>query len=537
MKFSIIKNLSIKHKLISFSILILFSILSLLFFNLFTISKIENEEIKIYKNYNNNLVKLVKFTENLYILEIEIKNDILISNKNIKKDNIKISKKKKFQIIDDFLNKYENSIDIKEEEILLRKLKIKLEKYKKINVNYIKDNNKENINFLIKELKSFEELKEVINELNLLNFKKAENLNIRYENIKSKEYLFLHIFSSILIIILFFASFILIKNISKLLKNINEHLNKIEKGEIYDILIKKYENTETDNMEKTINNFLKKYKDFVHFINELTKNNLDNKLCTEKKNILGIALFNLQKSMIERKFITKENNKKEEKRIWENESLNQLGTILRNNSNNLKLLSKESLSFLVKQINANQGGMFLVDNSRKYLHQISCFAYNRKRKINKKIEIGEGLIGRCIEEKKIIYLKEIPENYLKITSGLGKSNPKNLILFPLKLDKNNVVGVLEIASFYKIEKYHIEFLERSCENIALTISSVRVNERTSELYKQSKRQEDEMASQEEELMQNLEELKATQEAATVRENELNEKLSEAHKVIKKLKNN
>ncbi len=534
MKFSIIKNLSIKYKLISFSILVLFSILSLIFLNLFTINKIESKEIEIYQNYNYNLLSLKNFIEYLYILEIEIKNNILISDKNIKKNNIEISKKKRFKIIGDLLNKYGNLIDIKEEEILFKKLKIKLEKYKKVNLNYLK--NKEDIIFFKKELKYFEELKEVINELNFFNLKKEENLNKRYENIKSISYLFSYIFSSILIIILFFSSFILIKNISKLLKNVNEHLNKVEKGQISDILIK-YENTEIANMERSINNFLKKYKDFVLFINELTKNNLDSQLSIEKKDVLGIALFKLQKSMIERKLIIEENNKKEEKRIWENASLNQLSTILRNNSNNLKKLSNESLSFLVKQINANQGGIFLVDNNKKYLDQVSCFAYDRKRKINKKIDIEEGLIGRCIEEKKVIYLKEIPENYLKITSGLGKSNPKNLILIPLKLDKNNVIGALEIASFYKIEKYHIEFLEKSCENIALTISSVRVNERTSELYKQSKRQEDEMASQEEELMQNLEELKATQEAAAVRENELNKKLDEAKGIIKKLKNN
>jgi PAS domain S-box-containing protein len=118
-----------------------------------------------------------------------------------------------------------------------------------------------------------------------------------------------------------------------------------------------------------------------------------------------------------------------------------------------------------------------------------------------------------------VYLEDIPAGYLSISSGLGGSNPKSLLIVPLKLE-DQIFGVIEIASFNKFSKHEIEFVERVTESISSTLSLAKINTRTADLLEKSQRQAEEMAAQEEEMRQNFEELQATQEESARREAEM-----------------
>ncbi len=200
-------------------------------------------------------------------------------------------------------------------------------------------------------------------------------------------------------------------------------------------------------------------------------------------------------------------------RIWTNEGLSKFGDLIRKHQNNIASLSDELISNIVNYLKAQQGGIFFFnddDPQHKYLELVGCYAYQRKKFLEKRIEPGQGMVGQCFLEGETTYLTNLPEDYVNITSGLGQANPKVLLVVPLRINKQ-VLGVIEVAGLKPMEQYQIDFVERLAESIASAISSVKTNVKTKVLLEQSQQQAEEMRAQEEEMRQNMEELQATQE--------------------------
>ena len=252
------------------------------------------------------------------------------------------------------------------------------------------------------------------------------------------------------------------------------------------------------------------------FINKLTNNELDAELHLDK------SYSSLQESLISLRNYLKNNIEEESKRktedskrSWMSEGMAKFGEILRRDVDNMEEFAFNLISNLVKYLNANQGGFFLVetnDRDERYFDMKACYAYDRRKFADKTIEWGEGIVGTCALEKQSIYMTDIPENYLTITSGLGHSNPTHLLLAPLMI-QDDVFGVVELASFNPIKSHEIELVENVAESIAITISSVKSNIRTAELLKESRQQAEVLAAQEEKNRQSMLELREIQEQA------------------------
>src|SRR5688572_3200403 len=209
----------------------------------------------------------------------------------------------------------------------------------------------------------------------------------------------------------------------------------------------------------------------------------------------------------------KANAEEDRKRNWSTSGLAQIGELLRASFTTTQDLFDNIIKFVVKYTKSNQGGLFLLNEenaNQKYLELVACYAYERKKFLNKSIDIGEGLVGQSFLEAQSIYLVEIPDDYVAITSSLGAAKPNALLVMPLKVN-GKVFGILELATFGKYEPHEIELVDKLAESIASTISTVRTNESTRILLEKTQQQTEEMRAQEEEMRQNMEELEATQE--------------------------
>ena len=283
----------------------------------------------------------------------------------------------------------------------------------------------------------------------------------------------------------------------------------------------KKSNDETGKINIALDEMILNLRGTAEFARQVGEGNLDHEIeLLSESDHLRKALIEMKEKLTDSAKLQEEKQIEEEKRSWVNEGLAKLNEILRK-QDDVAELSYLILSYIINYMNANQGGIFLrntSDENNITLDLQSFYAFNRRKYIKKVFELGEGLVGNCALEKQTIHLTEIPDNYIQITSGLGGSNPNSLLLIPMKMEEE-VLGVIEIASFTEFEKHHIEFLEQASLSIASSLNMAETNKRTSELLARTQQQAEEMAAQEEEMRQNMEELQATQEESSRRAEE------------------
>ncbi len=321
------------------------------------------------------------------------------------------------------------------------------------------------------------------------------------------------ILTSVLIIVGFLIAFFFIRSIVGPINKLKKVIYIMGQGKIPENSVKET-NDELGEMAKALNYLINGLKEKSTFATEIGQGNFisDFKPISDDDD-LGMALINMRESLKNAKEEEAKRRIEDDKRTWATHGIAKFAELLRQNNDNLEELSFSIIKNLVKYLDANQGGMFILDDDdvkEKFVELKACYAFNKKKFLKKKIYWGEGLVGTCMQEGETIFLTDVPDTYVNITSGLGDSNPRSVLIVPLKLN-DEIFGVIEIASFNQIEPYQIDFVEKIAESIASTISTVKINIRTTELLHQSQEQSEEMRAQEEEMRQNMEEMHATQE--------------------------
>jgi hypothetical protein len=237
---------------------------------------------------------------------------------------------------------------------------------------------------------------------------------------------------------------------------------------------------------------------------------------------------NLAGRLIKMKQRMQQVDEQNRKRIWQTEGVSKLSEIIRNSEQDLKELAYETTKYLSNTVKAQQAALFVYeedeDKSNSYLELRAAYAFDRKKYLDKKLNIGQGLVGQAYKEKEIIMLTEIPKNYHHIKSGLGATTPSCIIVVPMKYN-DQIQAVIEMATFKVLEQYEVDFIQKAGEYIASAIATAKNNERTRIMVEQLQSQAEEMRAQEEELRQNMEELEATQEEMRRKEKIMEEKMN------------
>lgn len=179
---------------------------------------------------------------------------------------------------------------------------------------------------------------------------------------------------------------------------------------------------------------------------------------------------------------------------------------------NVQMLAELLISKLVPMVGASCGIFYVkdVENGQYFLRRMSSYALIDEKKEHDRYYFGEGLVGQCAIERRTILLDNVPENYIKIGSGIGNGSPKNVIILPVQFE-GDVLAVLEIASFDSFSPSQLKLLEEVNNNIGITLNSISNRMRAERLLQESQSLTEELQAQSEELQLQQEELRTTNE--------------------------
>jgi signal transduction histidine kinase/CheY-like chemotaxis protein/HAMP domain-containing protein len=191
---------------------------------------------------------------------------------------------------------------------------------------------------------------------------------------------------------------------------------------------------------------------------------------------------------------------------WLKSNLASVGSMMQGHRD-LEVVAELIMEELAPLLGAQHGTFFLAEDSggETRLRLIAGYGLRADKDAPIQYRIGQSLIGQVAKSKRAIVVDEIPQGYIKISSGLGEAPPANLAVLPVMFE-DKVQGVVELASFTKFSKVQIDFLEQLTESLGVSVNAIIANARTDALLEQSQRLTAELQARSEELQARSEEL-------------------------------
>ncbi len=526
-------NISFLTRLIlSFGILVI-----VFFIGYINIYKILKENEKISDKIHQNIEPSMQFLKRLSFQALEsnqfIINDLTGHDASDISNKLKLSKiiEKEYPQLKYELNRLSKKWDASKQQKLKHILSLTDNYYSEISTILKGTNNMSEGTFsdisgysaqmqeYNKLLKSSDNIKIEIDKL----YEEQNNLLLSY-NLKNETLfknfgnsIFLSVTASLIIIIV--IALLIASTIIFPLKKINNIILKISEGELPREKTK-ISNNEIGQMYNSLNNLIRGLKEKVQFAKEIEKGNFTGHFnIGSNKDLLGSSLLAMRNSLAEASKHEEVRRKENEERSRAAQRLSEFNDLISEHNKTIEDFSLMSIMQLTEYTNSQVGGIYLLNEEKPedlHLELKAFYAYDRQKFSEQKIYPGENLVGQCFLEKDTIFITDIPANYIKISSGLGKENPKSILLVPLILNEK-VYGVLELASVDIFSKNRIEFIERISGLMASTIATILINMQRSILLEANKEEADKSKTEKQALQNTINDL-------TIRNEKLNEEI-------------
>jgi two-component system chemotaxis sensor kinase CheA len=213
------------------------------------------------------------------------------------------------------------------------------------------------------------------------------------------------------------------------------------------------------------------------------------------------------------KHIKQENELKNiaEEQSWLKTKVADIATMLSGKSD-LETLANSFITKITPMVGANYGVFYIKDvkGDEERFRKLATYAYNHEKVGAENFRLGEGGVGQSALENRLILLDRVPENYIKIASGMGNALPSEILIIPAEF-QGEVLAVIEIASFESFSNSKQMLLKEVMRNLGTNIKNILRHMQVEKLLEESQALTVELQSQSEELQTQQEELRTVNE--------------------------
>lgn len=202
----------------------------------------------------------------------------------------------------------------------------------------------------------------------------------------------------------------------------------------------------------------------------------------------------------------------------------------------LQTLADSFITKITPIVGASYGLFYIKEEQRNQqgLSKLAAYAFNNQEIGLENILLGEGLVGQCALENKIILVSEVPDDYIKISSGIGKGSPASILILPVEFE-GQVLAVIELASFNSFTTLQQHLLEQVLSNFGIAMQSIINHMQVENLLRESQALTEELQTQSEELQLQQEELRTINEKLEEQYENSEQKTRELERTQKVLK--
>lgn len=157
-------------------------------------------------------------------------------------------------------------------------------------------------------------------------------------------------------------------------------------------------------------------------------------------------------------------------------------------------LAGNVLTYLVQALGAQVGAFYMYDEADRKLRLVSSYAFTRRKSVSNEFALGESLVGQAALEQKQILLTNVPDGYLLVSSGVGETTPRNVIVTPIVHDKE-LRAVIEIAALRPFDDDDLGLLESAVNAIAISLGTSQSRVKLAKFVEELQAKTDELENQ------------------------------------------
>jgi len=270
----------------------------------------------------------------------------------------------------------------------------------------------------------------------------------------------------------------------------------------------------TENVNQLAANLTTQVRAIAEVATAVTKGDLTRSIDVEAQGEVAALKDNINEMIRNLKDTTQKNTEQD----WLKTNLAKFTRMLQG-QRDLMTVTKLILSELASVVHAQHGVFYMMDSGgsdNPVLRLSSSYAYKERKSLSNCFKIGEGLVGQCAYEKQMLVISDVPSDYVRIGSGLGEATPLSIVVLPV-LFEEQVMAVIELASFQRFKEIHLTFLDQLTETVGIVLNTIASSMRTEDLLEQSQSLAQELQSQQEELREKNARLE--RQAASLRDSE------------------